>query len=119
MTVETPERLRQKACKPCEGGVQAYSLDSAREQVKQLGTWELAEDGERIRRRWRTKNFMAGMEFLNKVAELAEAEGHHPDIHLVGYRNVTIELTTHAIGGLSDNDFIIAAKIDRLPIAEQ
>ena len=59
---------------------------------------------------------MAGIEFFNRVAEVAEDEGHHPDLHLEGYRNVWIELYTHAIGGLSENDFILAAKIDQLPI---
>jgi 4a-hydroxytetrahydrobiopterin dehydratase len=59
---------------------------------------------------------MAGMKFFNRVAEIAEQDGHHPDLHLAGYRNVSIELWTHAIGGLSENDFILAAKIDRVPI---
>jgi len=59
---------------------------------------------------------MSALEFFNHVAALAEEEGHHPDLHLVGYRNVAIELWTHAIGGLSENDFILAAKIDQLPI---
>ena len=59
---------------------------------------------------------MAGLAFFEKVAAVAEEEGHHPDLHLEGYRNVAIELWTHAIGGLSENDFILAAKIDRLPI---
>jgi 4a-hydroxytetrahydrobiopterin dehydratase len=56
------------------------------------------------------------MRFFNSVADVAESEGHHPDLHIVGYRNVAIEIWTHAIGGLSDNDFILAAKIDQLPV---
>ena len=76
-----------------------------------------SQDGKRIRREWTAKNFMAGIDFFNKVAALAEEEGHHPDLHLEGYRNVAIEIWTHAIGGLSDNDFILAAKIDQIPIA--
>ena len=64
------------------------------------------------------KNFVKMMECVNRIADLAEAEGHHPDLHLTGYRNLKIELTTHAIGGLSENDFILAAKIDAL-LAEQ
>ena len=84
--------------------------------LKDLPGWRLTEDGQRIRRAWVAKNFLAAMEFFNRVAELAEAEGHHPDLHLVGYRHVDIELWTHAIGGLSENDFISAAKIDQLPI---
>ena len=59
---------------------------------------------------------MAGIDFFNRCAEVAEADGHHPDLHLEGYRNVSVELWTHAIGGLSENDFILAAKIDQLPI---
>jgi 4a-hydroxytetrahydrobiopterin dehydratase len=71
----------------------------------------------RLRRDWQVKNFMAGMEFFREVARLAESEGHHPDLHLEEYRHVWIELWTHAVGGLSENDFILAAKIDRLPVA--
>jgi len=63
------------------------------------------------------KNFMTAIDFFNRVAQLAEDEGHHPDLHLAGYRNVAIELWTHAIGGLSESDFIMAAKINQLPVA--
>ena len=76
----------------------------------------MTHDGQRIRKDWKVKNFMAGIEFFNRCAELAEADGHHPDLHIEGYRNVSVELWTHAIGGLSENDFILAAKIDELPI---
>jgi 4a-hydroxytetrahydrobiopterin dehydratase len=65
---------------------------------------------------WQVEDSVAGIEFFSQVAELTEAEGHHPDLHLEGYRNVWIELWTHAVGGLSQNDFILAAKIDRLPV---
>ena len=84
--------------------------------LQDLPGWELTEDGKRIRREWTVKHFMAAMDFFNRVAQLAEDEGHHPDLHLVAYRSVAIELWTHAIGGLSENDFITAAKIDELPI---
>jgi len=86
------------------------------EQIKELPGWSVTHDGERIAKNWTVKNFMAGMDFFNQVAEIAEEEGHHPDLHVVGYRNVTIEIWTHAIGGLSENDFILAAKIDRIPV---
>jgi 4a-hydroxytetrahydrobiopterin dehydratase len=79
--------------------------------------WELSADSQSISRSWTVKNFMAGIEFFNRVAALAEEEGHHPDLHLEGYRKVRIALSTHAIGGLSENDFILAAKINQLPIA--
>lgn len=116
MTAQTSEQLVQKKCLPCEGGVPKFTPREATEQLAQLSGWTLTHDGQRIRKDWIVKNFMAGMEFFNRVAEVAEADGHHPDIHLSGYRNVWIELWTHAIGGLSENDFILAAKIDALPI---
>lgn len=112
----TPEQLSHKKCVPCEGGVPAYSPAEANEQVQKLPGWKLTDDGQRIRREWTVKNFMAGINFFNEVARLAESEGHHPDVHLAGYRNVAIEIWTHAIGGLSENDFILAAKIDALPV---
>ena len=74
-------------------------------------------DGQRIRREWKAKNFLAAIDFFNKVAALAEQEGHHPDLHLEGYRHVAIELWTHAIGGLSENDFILAPPIDEIAVA--
>jgi 4a-hydroxytetrahydrobiopterin dehydratase len=116
MHAQSAEQLTQKKCLPCEGGVAKYSLEQAREQLRSLSGWQLAHDGERIRKQWVVKNFMAGIEFFGRVAQVAEADGHHPDLHLEGYRNVAIELYTHAIGGLSENDFILAAKIDLLPV---
>lgn len=114
MTSQTAEQLSAKRCVPCEGGVTRYSLSEAREQLKTLTGWELTADGQRISKKWVMKDFMAGIDFFSRVARLAEEEGHHPDLHLERYRNVTIEIWTHAIGGLSENDFILAAKIDRL-----
>lgn len=116
MAAQSPAELRQKKCLPCEGGVDPYTPEQAREQLKQLNGWRLTHDGQRIRKDWIVKNFMAGMAFFNKCAEIAEADGHHPDLHIEGYRNVSVELWTHAIGGLSENDFILAAKIDELPV---
>jgi 4a-hydroxytetrahydrobiopterin dehydratase len=114
MAANTAETLRAKGCKPCEGGVEPLSRDEAHRLVEELDNWKLEES--RIRRRWEVKDFQAGVDFINRVAELAEEEGHHPDAHLTGYRNVTIELSTHAVGGLTENDFILAAKIDALPV---
>lgn len=107
--------LTRKHCVPCEGGVPALSSQHVQAHLADLRNWELTANG-RIRREWRVKNFLAGLEFFNRVGKLAEEEGHHPDLHLVGYRNVAIELWTHALGGLSENDFILAAKIDQLPV---
>ncbi len=116
MEIQAVDQLVAKKCLPCEGGVEPCSLDEAGQQLRQLDGWRLTHDGQRIRKDWTVKNFMAGMQFFSQVAEVAEADGHHPDLHLEGYRNLAIELWTHAIGGLSENDFILAAKIDRLPI---
>ncbi len=114
MQVIPSEQLQKKRCVPCEGGVEACSIHTAKSQLDQLPGWQLTHDGKRIRKDWRLKNFVEGIEFFRKVAEVSEAEQHHPDLHLEGYRNVWIEIWTHAIGGLSENDFILAAKIDAL-----
>ena len=116
MTAQSVEQLLAMKCVPCEGGVPKLTPAEADAQLAKLPDWTIAHDGERIRREWVVKNFMAAVRFFNSVADVAEAEGHHPDLHLVGYRNVVIEIWTHAIGGLSENDFILAAKIDELPI---
>lgn len=116
MQVQAAEQLVAKKCKPCEGGVEPSKPAESEEQLKKLDGWYLTHDGQRIRKDWTVKNFMAGMSFFQRVAEVAEDDGHHPDLHLAGYRNLSIELWTHAIGGLSENDFILAAKIDQLPI---
>ncbi len=116
MPAQTAEQLTHKKCKPCEGGVEPVSPEQARQQLEALSAWHLTPDGKRIGKKWTVKNFMAGIQFFNAVAELAESENHHPDLHLQDYRQVTVELSTHAIGGLSENDFILAAKIDELPI---
>lgn len=116
MSTLTTDQLREKSCVPCEGGVAKFTAAEAREQLQQLDGWKLADDAKSIERKWQVADFMAGMDFLDRVARLAEDEGHHPDLHLVGYKNVRIELSTHAIGGLSENDFVLAAKIDELPI---
>jgi 4a-hydroxytetrahydrobiopterin dehydratase len=115
MSATTADELARKKCVPCEGGVPKLTDAEVDALLANLPGWSRAEGGQRIRREWRARHFMAAMDFFNKVAGLAEAEGHHPDLHLVGYRNVVIEVWTHAIGGLSENDFILAAKIDALP----
>ncbi len=116
MSIESSQSLAGKRCVPCEGGVPKYTPAQAEHQLGLLDGWRLTQDGQRIRKDWTVRNFLAGIEFFQKVAELAESEGHHPDLHLEGYRHVWIELWTHAVGGLSENDFILAAKIDQLPV---
>lgn len=117
MRSATADELKQKKCVPCEGGVPKLSPEEAADLLASVPGWTITDDGQRIRKEWRVKNFVAGMAFFESVAAVAEAEGHHPDLHLVGYRNVTIEIWTHAIGGLSENDFILAAKIDAIPLS--
>jgi 4a-hydroxytetrahydrobiopterin dehydratase len=116
MVAATENELIQRRCKPCEGGVEPVAGEDARQQVAKLPGWQLSGDGKRIRKEWVVKDFMTAIKFFNAVAQVAEADDHHPDLHLFGYRNVAIELSTHAIGGLSENDFILAAKIDQVPV---
>ncbi len=113
---QTTDELRQSHCVPCEGGVPKLTDEEIRQQLELVDGWSVCENPDRIRKTWVVKNFMAGMALFEQVASLAEDEGHHPDLHLHGYRNVAIEIWTHAIGGLSLNDFILAARIDELPV---
>jgi 4a-hydroxytetrahydrobiopterin dehydratase len=115
MTVATAE-LTHKHCTPCEGGVAALSGDAVRDHLPAVPGWRLTTDGQHIRREWRVKDFVTALDFFQRVGQLAEAEDHHPDLHLTGYRNVALELSTHAVNGLTENDFILAAKIDQLPV---
>ena len=117
METLSAEQLSKKKCAPCEGGIPPVPDEQACQLLRNVEGWSLTDDGKRIRREWTARNFMAAIDFFNKVAEIAEEDGHHPDLHLVGYRSVAVELWTHAIGGLSENDFILAAKINRVPFA--
>lgn len=103
--------LTSQKCKPCEGGVLPFTKGEIEEYLKQLnGKWE-SENGKKIRHEFRFKTFKEAIAFVNNVAKIAEEEQHHPDIHIF-YNRVVIELWTHAIMGLSINDFIMAAKIE-------
>ena len=107
------EDLSKKKCVPCEGGEMPLGEESAKELKKLIDpNWEL--EAKKISRDFVFKDFAEAIAFINKVAEIAESEGHHPDINLHSYKKVKIDLSTHAIGGLSGNDFILAAKIDKL-----
>lgn len=119
MTVQTAKELVNKTCTSCEGDLETVKRTAAIAQLKKLPGWRLTHAGERIRKDWVVKDFAAGLEFFDRVGKVAEKEYHHPNLHLEGFRNVWIELSTHAIGGLSDNDFIMAAKIDKLPIKQK
>ena len=108
--------LTEKKCQPCEGIGRAFGPEEAQKFLQEVAGWQLSADQKMIWRQYNMKNFMAAIRFISKVAEVAESEDHHPDLHLTGYRKLKIELSTHALGGLSENDFIVAAKINALPV---
>jgi 4a-hydroxytetrahydrobiopterin dehydratase len=113
----TAAELTSKHCVPCEGGIPPLTPAEVQDRLAAVPDWKLTADGKRIRREWRARDFATALEFFNRVGQIAEQEDHHPDLHLTGYRQVAIELSTHAVGGLTENDFILAAKIDTLPVA--
>ncbi len=108
--------LSERRCAACNEETPALNAGQVKEFLPAIPDWKLTADGKRIRREWQVKDFAAGLAFFTRVGRVAEAENHHPDLHLSDYRKVAIELSTHAIGGLSENDFIVAAKIDQLPV---
>lgn len=108
---ETP--LASRKCKPCEGSTEPLPPGAAQQLLEDVPGWELA-DGNLIRKTVTCKGFLDAVGLIQKIAPIAEAEDHHPDLHLTGYKRLTIELSTHAIGGLTENDFILAAKINEL-----
>lgn len=104
--------LHQK-CVPCEGGTEPLSEKEVADYATALKTeWQI-EENKKLHKKFVFKDFTGAMAFVNKVAEIAESEGHHPDIYIY-YNKVEIALTTHAIGGLSVNDFILARKIEEI-----
>lgn len=105
--------LKQQHCKPCEGGVDPLDRQAAENLLPQASGWRLNEDAKEISRTFSFKNFYQTMGFVNAVAWIANREDHHPDLE-VGYKRCHVRYSTHAIGGLSMNDFICAAKINDL-----
>lgn len=142
MQVVPRGELCEQKCGPCsrQNKDDLLSPEMAKAQLAELKEgWYLTHDGQRIRKDWKVRNFKVGMNFLQQVGDIAEEEGHHPgmleeassmhglhyshtsfslysDLHLEGYQYVAIEIFTHSIGGLSVNDFILAAKIDEVPV---
>jgi 4a-hydroxytetrahydrobiopterin dehydratase len=107
----------RKKCLPCEGGTPKLEGDKIREWLGTIPGW--IERDQRLHKDYRFQDFRAAMGFVNAMADLAEAEGHHPDFRVHDWNQVEVTLWTHAVGGLSDNDFILAAKIDALPSRSQ
>jgi len=115
--MSAPGELAQKKCKPCEGGVAPLGRAEATQLLGSLGKgWQLSEEGRALRREFAFRDFYRTMSFVNALAHIANIEDHHPDLE-VGYNYCRVRYSTHAIGGLSENDFICAAKLDRIPLA--
>ena len=106
--------LAGRRCRPCEGGVAPLAPDAVAPLLAAIPAWRVTHGGTHLRRDLAFPDFRTAIKFVNNVAALAEREGHHPDLHVEQYRRVWIEITTHAIGGLSENDMILAAKIDQI-----
>lgn len=106
--------LLEQKCVPCEGGVDPMTKEDATSMRDfHVKDWEISEEAKQISKKFKFKDFKDALEFVNKVGAIAESEGHHPDIEL-GWGKVNITLTTHAISGLSQNDFIVAAKVNNI-----
>jgi 4a-hydroxytetrahydrobiopterin dehydratase len=105
--------LTSKKCVPCEGGVPALDEGSACKLLLEIPGWQLGADDGQLHKRYKFATFPQAIAFIGRMADLAEREGHHPDF-CVHYDVLDVSLSTHAIGGLSENDFILAAKIDQL-----
>jgi 4a-hydroxytetrahydrobiopterin dehydratase len=103
--------LLKKKCIPCEAGVEPLTKEEAQNFLGMISGWELAESNKKISKEYKFKDFIGSINFVNKISLIAEEEGHHPDI-AISYNKVRLDLSTHAIDGLSENDFILASKID-------
>lgn len=117
MTQDTPQTsdLIQQKCVPCEGGTMPFTDTKEDKYLTTIPDWKIDRSSvHQIKRELTYKNFVEVLEVVNNIGEIAEAEGHHPNLYIYGYKNLRIELYTHAIGGLSINDFIMAAKIDTM-----
>ena len=108
--------LLKKKCAPCEGGVMPFDIAEIHKYQKKVDGWDVVKNDKKIfflEKKFKFDNFLKSQNFINEVGKIAELEGHHPDISF-GWGYAKIEITTHAIEGLSENDFILAAKIDQI-----
>jgi 4a-hydroxytetrahydrobiopterin dehydratase len=106
--------LGDKKCVPCEGGITAMEMGKAEKMLEEVPGWNLTEENVlKIEKIFKFKDFKQNMKFVNKVADIAENEGHHPNF-MINWNKTTLTLWTHSISGLSENDFIMAAKINNL-----
>lgn len=106
--------LTKKKCTPCEGIGQAYTKEEVQGRINEIPNWVLAEDGKSISRDYLLKSFVEAVDLINQIKVIAEDEMHHPDLHLTSYKKLKVVLSTHAVGGVTENDLIEAAKINQL-----
>ena len=107
-------KLASRQCVACTSKTPPLSPTLVQELLPEVPEWQLAADGKHLSRSWRALNFLTALDFFRRIGEVAEAQDHHPDLHLTNYRDVSVEIATHEVGGLTENDFILAAKIDGL-----
>ncbi|KAL4367545.1 hypothetical protein GQ457_05G027770 [Hibiscus cannabinus] len=115
----TDKDLLSKKCVPCNSkDLRSMTEESASKLIPKVDGWNLVNEGGtlKLKKSWKVKSFTKGLEMFQLISDIAEAEGHHPDLHLVGWNNVTVEIWTHAVGGLTENDFILAGKINALDL---
>ncbi|KAF5831293.1 pterin 4 alpha carbinolamine dehydratase-domain-containing protein [Dunaliella salina] len=110
------EELRRKGCSVCSKDTPKVPNEGLPKLLAAIPSWSLVDDKKAISRKFVAKNFKAAIDFINKAADVAEAESHHPDLHVTNYREVEVKVSTHAAGGLTDFDFILAAKLDEIPV---
>ncbi len=106
--------LASRRCVASTSKIPQLTPAQVQELLAEVPQWQLVADGKRLARSWRVHDFLTSLDFFRRIGEVAEAEDHHPDLHLTDYRNVSVEIATHDVGGLTENDFILAAKIDGL-----
>lgn len=106
--------LSSKTCIPCQGGIPPLTRKEFQEYLDELEDWNVIEDDTKLQKTFTFKNFQEALDSVNRVGAIAEEQGHHPDIYLHDYKEVTVTLFTHKIKGLHENDFVLAAKIDEL-----
>ena len=110
------KQLSEKKCVPCEGNISAFDYSEIQKYLKKVNGWEVKQNDKRnyyLEKNFKFKNFLSSQKFINLVGDISEKEGHHPDISF-GWGYAKIKICTHAISGLSENDFILAAKIDNI-----
>ena len=108
------ENLSTKKCEPCEGGVDPLTRKDFEVYLEQVNEWTIVENDTKMEREYEFKDFKEALDFVIRAGEIAEEEGHHPNIYIHDWNKVKMTLYTHAIGGLSINDFVVAVKIDQL-----